>query len=257
MLRSAVAGCGLFLVVGLVWAFYDPLISLNDVARLDGRNEDPVRVEALLMQRGRGATWALRQGLTSGNAEVRLRSAGLLALMGEEGAQPPLLEALARGDEGGLAVLAERLLLATWDARNGPEDPQLVRDLRRMANPNLLDGDTRRELDLLLTLHPYWVGGFVARGRYHFHRGNYQLASKDLLDALLLEPQQFEAVAMLGRCFLHLGYADGAASCLEQALRINPRLRSDLDADLQTARKEAAADREELMRQRRLDRPLG
>ncbi|GMV81083.1 MAG: hypothetical protein AMXMBFR7_22670 [Planctomycetota bacterium] len=259
MMRSVGAGCGLFVLVALAWTFYDPLASLNDVARLGAADADAEALERTLEARGRGALWALREGMSAPNPAVRLRCAGLLArLNAPEAAHAErlLLETLARGERDPQGALAERLLLDVWDRRGAPDDDARLRELRRGAQTDTPDAETRRELDLLIGVHPFWLGGYTARSRYHFTRGAWLLAAQDALQALVLEPNHFEALATRGRCLLRLGYPEQALQCLEQATRVHPRLMSELEADLERSRKEAAVEREERLRQRRMERPL-
>lgn len=257
MIRSALVGGGIFLLAALFWAVHDPVCAFFEVASLSSPGHDPRVVESSLLERRRGAVWALHKAQGSWNAATRLRSARLLALLGDDYYDGVLLEALAQENDADTSALAERLLLSVWDRRNGPADNEMA---ARMREAEYTHGEipvAERELDIQLQLHPLWAGGYVARARLQLRNANLGAARADALNALRFEPYDFEAIVLLGRCYLYLDEPESALECFEEALALNPRLKHELSEELKTAREESNAARERRQIERYRSLPAG
>ena len=239
--------------VALIWSLYDPACSVLEVARLSSGDGDSAGVEEQLMRRGKGAILALRYGVSSPDESIRLRSASLLARLGEDECDRVLLEALRQGERDSVGALAEQLLLTVWDRRKGPETNEGAVNLRKKLHAQRADEDPQKELALMLALYPAWASGYAARARRHLQEGELHLSTQDALTALLLEPDHFEAMVVLGRCFFKLGFTERALDCFERALLVNPRLRIELDAEMKAVRAGASMERERRLLERRME----
>lgn len=251
MLKSGITISGFFIVVALLWAFYDPCLAYYEVARLSSDTHDAIALERSLFSRGRGALPALRGGLKSESRIVRLRCARILALMGEKSGQDTLLRELQ--DESGVEV-AQQYLLSIWDLRRAP--PPKARTQVMRASFREPTEREQEQLDQIMAKHPAWVGGYVLRARWHLQSNELYLARRNAITALLLEEDNFEAAVLLGRCHLLLDYYEHAVFCLERAIRINPGLRHLVEDELEEARREAATDRQRRREKRATERPV-
>jgi len=253
VLRTCVS---LFLLLAAVWIFYDPLVTSWEVQALSSAGHDALSAEQALLRRGRGAVWALRNGTQARDIPLRIRSARLLALLGDDAYDAQILEALRDPRDTHYAALAEYLILSVWDQRNGPLPTAVAVALR--------DERARREewngapqaLDLLLIQHPAWSSGYVLRARRKLKDREVRGALDDAKVALHWEPEHFEAYTLLGECYQLLDFAAAARQCYEKAIEVNPRLEAVYREKLERARKDAAAERERRLLERLRDLPV-
>ncbi len=239
MIRAGISAGAIFVVAALLWILFDPIVTHINVGRLQESSEISVQDERALIMKGRGATRALRLGMASDNVLQRLRSARLLAVLGDPSGQTLLLDALVDPELAAHHDLVENMLLGIWDQRKGPDSAKRANLLRESFHPS--KSINRKMLDHQLELHPAWVGGYLARSRIHFEENEILQAREDALSTLLLESNHFEAIVLLARCQLMLDRPNLARICFEQALKIHPGLYDSIESDLKTARKEAAA----------------
>ena len=256
MRRGGWVGGGLFLLVAVLWSALDPLLAFRDVGTLSRPGADRAGAEAALLSRGRASLRALRSGLESPNTEARLRCARLLALAGESEGETLLLEALAREPDEGDAALEEYLLLSLWDDRKGPPPERAATALGEPPPERALLERRERELDLLLTLHPAWAGGYAARARLHLLLDEPRLAAKDAAATLFLEPNHFETMVLLGRVYRRLGNSEQALAFVERAVRLCPQLERQIAPELEKLRAAVQSERERRLKERRYERPL-
>lgn len=254
---------GLFLGLALIWAAYDPVAASFEVSRLGSPGADCAKLEASLLRRGRGAVLALRRGAETADLPHRLRCARLLALLGDESYDKVLLAALSLSDRlpAEQSALAEHLMLSVWDRRRGPPLDEAAAALRAEAPAEPAARRpawqrSRTQLDLLLAQYPAWSSGYVARARQRLAAKEVRAAVEDAVSALYWEPRQFEAIALLGECYLLLDYPEQALEFFDMALAINPRLRPALNEAHEKAREEAAAERERRLIERRKELPV-
>lgn len=71
---------------------------------------------------------------------------------------------------------------------------------------------------------PNFVEGWHQRGRLRFHVGDIDGAIADLKFALGLEPLHFDALSVLGQCYLALAQSERALAAFEADLEIHPHL---------------------------------
>jgi len=254
MTRAGLAASIIFIVIGLLWAIYDPLVSLNEVAGFD-RDGDPKALEEQLLRKGPGAIWSLRKGLEGPHLLARLRCARLLALQGDLEGQRFLLDTLRIENDSHESQLAEHFLLSIWDRREGPSPEERQKALHLSYHDGNQEDEER--LDRLLRIYPAWVGGYVTRARIHIRNNELDAARRDGLTALLLEPNHFEATVLLGRCFLLRDRPNQALACFEQAIKVNPRIRHLIKKELRLAREEAREVEEKQRKLRALLAPVG
>ena len=248
MWRSTVAGAGIFFLIALIWTGWDPMLAQMEVQQLGSEPSDWRAARARLLRRGRGAVLALRGSLGSTEASRRLRCAQSLGLLGEDEADEILMESLQASSDAE-ALMAMELIRELWNLRNGPPENEVK---------ELLTEDTKRKesLDLALTQYYAWTGGYVARARRHLAEEEARLAVRDALSALLLEPEQFDALVILGRGYAKLGFSELGVDCLRQAVRINPRIEPDLAEELEVLQEAARKERERRLRRRYQNLPL-
>jgi tetratricopeptide (TPR) repeat protein len=251
MWRSALSGGGIFLVAAVLWAAWDPLLALRDVGCLGTASEDWHAARERLLQRGRGSLRPLRNGLVSGDALKRLRCAQALALLGEDENDQVLLSAL-RGTSKEEALLAGELLRELWNRRNGPPPEQAA----TLLSANARDAKLNEPLDLCLTQYYTWAGGYLARAGRNLAQEEPRLALRDALSALLLEPEHFDGLILLGRIYEKLGFPELAVECIRHALGVNPCLKAELTDELIRLQSAARKEREKRLKARYLDFPL-
>ena len=255
MLKTCLPIMGLFIAMALCWALHDPIRAYLEVASLQDPDADPTMLECQLYARGNGAIPALRMGMDSLDAHVKLRCARVLALLGDAAGERLLQRTLREESVKGEALLAEHLLLSVWDLRRSPSA-----DLRRAAFHAAFRKPTdseRRLLDQDMTTNPAWVGGYVLRARWFLRDNELYMARRNAITALLLEPDNFEAAVLLGRTLLLLDYYEHAVLCFEHAIEVHPGLRHRIEDALETARREAANDRQRRREKRAQERPIG
>ena len=185
-----------------------------------------------------------------------MRCARLLALLGDDEYDRKLLEVLRQGDQDPHAALAESLILSVWDRRNGPQSETAAGALRAGRGKREEWDRAPQALDLLLTQYPAWASGYVERARRKLKNREVRGALDDAKAALHLEPEHFEAYALLGECYQLMDFAEAALQCFDQALAINPRLRPVLSEKFERAKKDAAAERERHLLERQRELPV-
>lgn len=251
MWRSAMVGGAVFLVAAVLWVAWDPLLALRDVGHLNTPAEDWHAARERLLQRGRGSLRPLRSGLTSDDMLKRLRCAQTLALLGEDQDDRFLLTAL-RSESQEEAQTAMELLRELWNRRNGPPQDQAV----ALMSADARDVKLNEPLDLCLTQYYTWAGGYLVRAERKLLQEEPRLALRDALSALLLEPEHFDGMVLLGRIYEKLGLPELAVDCLRHAIQVNPRLKTEKLADLNRLQSAAQKEREKRLRARYLDLPL-
>jgi HEAT repeat protein len=254
MRSIALTGC-LFLLIGLIWTIQVPFSAYSLVQSLNEPNCDCFAVEEALNKTSSAAP-ALREGLNSHSARVRLRCARLLAMREESAGDEHLLEAL-RNEESRAqeeAAMAEFYLLSVWDRRNGPSEA----DRAGLALAERGDDDAvqLKALKELLAKYPHWVGGYVRRARLYQRNGEALDARRDALLALLKEPNDFEAMVILAQVNLSINASQDAYLCMEQAVHVNPRLRHDEREEIREIIRALNTERERQRRERRRDTPV-
>ena len=256
MIRAGGLAGLLFLAAGLVWAVLDPVLASREVQALATAGAGCEEAQAALRRRQNGSIWALRKGLERAEEPTQLHCARLLALQRDDACERVLFEVLSRGEADPLSLLAGHLLLTVWDRRNGPAPEAAARLLREPPEGRAAENAALVELSGLLKLHSAWSGGYVARARLQLRRNKVQAAAEDALYALRWEPGHFEALELLGRCYLAMDYPEVAQERLERALQINPRLYPQIQEDLRTARRHASAEREQRAIERLRELPV-
>lgn len=79
-------------------------------------------------------------------------------------------------------------------------------------------------LDQLASDYPDWPEVFNKRATLHFLNGEDDLALKDILRALELEPRHFGAMAGLGQICLRNEEPEAAVAAFRAAVEVNPHL---------------------------------
>jgi hypothetical protein len=118
------------------------------------------------------------------------------------------------------------------------------------------DGERLKALSDTLTRNPLWATGYVLRASVHLRNGSIHDAWRDVLLALELEPDHFEAMIILGDCQLLVGAPEQAYLCYQQAVRINPRLRRLHQKTIREILKSIEVEKARQRRERRRDLPL-
>lgn len=245
----------LFIFIALTWALYTPLSSFIIIQTLLHSTADPSSIDQTLKYTDAGSVTLLRKGMASASPKIRLRCARTLALQGYREGDRCLAEILrehAGSSQDTLGGMSEFFLISLWEQRNAPE-PSTRERLTRLETERNSDPDMINELNEALSNHPAWSGGYVRRARVFQRNGENHDARRDALIALMIDSQNFEAMVVLGRSYLQLDAPEQAFVCLEQAVRVNPRLKSDLKADLVEALKAIEIEKERRRRERRKD----
>ena len=254
-MRSIALTVCFFIIAALLWVFHLPLSSRAYVRLLSDPAADHAECEDALRRAGNGAIIALRQGLLSatGSASAKLSCARLLALCGEHDGDRYLLKSLRMHSRDTLGAKAEMYLISVWEQRDAPETATLARltrlDVSPSAKSEILLSDT-------LLQHPGWSHGYVWRARMNQHNSKNVDARRDALTALLIEPDNFEAMIALSEAYVALNSLDQAYLCLERALRINPRLRETLKKQIQDVLKALELEKTRQRRELRMETPV-
>jgi ribosomal protein L17 len=254
-MRSVGLLASVFFLVALIWTIQVPFSAYSLVQSFGDPNCDPASVEETLRQAS-AASPALKYGLNSHLPAVRLRCARLLAMRDDPAGEEHLLEALRSDDPRAedAAAVAEVYLVSIWDRRDGPPENERYR-LARAEGAND-DAALLKVLKDLLARYPRWIGGYVRRAQLFQRNGEAMDARRDALVALLKEPNEFEAMVVLAQIDLSINAAQDAYLCMEQAVRINPRLRHDQRDEIREIIRAMNADRERVRRERRRDTPV-
>jgi hypothetical protein len=259
-MRSVILLILCFFIIALLWTVQLPISSYGLVQTL-GQDQTQVgadisAVERELVVAGDAAVPALKAGLKSPLSNVRLRCARLLAMRNESAGEELLLDALHSnaansGEEA--AATAEVFLLSVWDQRDGPAPAIRARLARLEATRK--DADQIALLSECLSRNSAWIGGYIHRARAYFRSGEVMEARRDALIALALDANQFESMQILSQVFLMLNSPQDAYLCLEQAVRINPRLKTDLRDDIRDVLKAIDAEKDRRRREHRRETP--
>lgn len=257
-MRSIVLLVCCFLFFALLWTVQLPVSSYGLVQALgqDNGTTDIAGVERELADAGEAAVPALKAGLKSPLANVRLRCARLLAMRSDTAGEDLLLEALHAAPEssaGESAATAEVFLLAVWEQRDGP--PPAIRARLTRLEASRKDADQIALLTEWLSRNPGWIGGYIHRARAYFRTGEVMDARRDALIALALDANQFESIQILSQVFLMLNSPQDAYLCLEQAVRIDPRLKTELRDDIRDVLKAIDAEKDRRRREHRRETP--
>jgi hypothetical protein len=195
----------LFLAIGLLWAFQPAAESYRAVENLERGRSNPVLQIETLRRAGSDASSALKLGLRSSDARVRLVCARELARLGDADGDALLLRMLqTRGslEEKTLASAAETYLIDTWNARSAPLQAERNAVLQPGAGNQAGNQSVSERLDKLSRLmetHPLWTQGLIFRARLLIALDRAPEARRDALTALLIQPDQFEAMVVLAR----------------------------------------------------------
>jgi len=241
-----------FLLAALLWAVQLPVSSYGLVQTLAVPGADFSSAEDELLHAGQTAVPALKNGLTSPITSVRLRCARVLALNSDSSGEDALLDDL-RSPSLETAATAEVYLLSVWERRDSPAPA--VRARIAWLESGRKDAEEKTLLTECLSRNPGWVGGYIHRAHAYLRDGEVMEARHDALVALALDANQFEAMQVLAQVFLLLNSPQDAYACLEQAVRINPRLRTNLREDIRDVFKALDAEKDRLRRERKRERP--
>jgi len=254
-MRPVALLCALFVLIALIWTIQVPFSAYALVQSFSDANCDCAAVEEAL-RHASAAVPALKYGLNSRSANVRLRCARMLALRDDPSGEEHLLEALqaddARAEDA--AAIAEVYLLSVWDQRDGPSGIERARMARAESSGD--DPGQLKVLKDLLAKYPHWIGGYVRRARLYQRNGEALEARRDALLALLKQPSQFEAMVLLAQIDLSINASQDAYLCMEQAVHVNPRLRNDQRDGIREIIRALNAERERQRRERRRDAPV-
>lgn len=245
-----------FLLSAFLWSVEIPLAAIAAVREFSNRGADHGAAELTLLRAGSGATLALRRGVNSDSIETRLHCARLMALRGERSGDQVLLETLRAhaAQDDPLGAMAETFLLDVWDQREGPRPALRDRWVRPRGKPD--DAESINALNDLLEKYPAWASGYVQRARLYQRNGDGLETKRQALMALAVEADDFEAMVVLGQAYLLLSAPEQAGVCLQEALRLNPRLKHALREDIRETLKAIDVDRARRRRERRKDEPV-
>ena len=241
-----------FVFFALIWAVHLPVSAYGIVRTLDQPGADVSGAEEELLHAGQAAVPALKSGLTSHAWPVRLRCARVLALSNDASGEDALLEDL-RSTSPEAAATAEVYLLSIWERRDSPSAPVRAH-IARLESAHK-DAEEIALLTECLSRNPGWIGGYIHRAHAYFRSGEIMEARHDALVVLALDVNQFEAMSILAQVFLLLNSPGDAYACLEQAVRVNPRLRTSLREDIRDIFKALDAERDRQRRERQRERP--
>jgi len=243
-----------FLLLASVWALQLPFSSWLTVKNLavDSESRDTFK----LVRAGTSATLALQHGLNSGSVEIRLPCARALALRGDKNGDRALFAIVRHHGAAadGFGAKAEAYLIDVWNQREGP--PAVHREkLARVKGQNA-DRDALPVLNELLERYPGWSNGYVLRARLHLRNGEGLEARRQTLIALAIEEENFEAMVVLSQAYLLINSPEQSYLCLQQAVRLNPRLRHSLQEDIKEALKSIDLERARRRRDKRREVPV-
>ncbi|MFH0938934.1 MAG: hypothetical protein V1899_06605 [Planctomycetota bacterium] len=244
----------IYLVLALIWVFYTPFLAWLAVRELANPAADVNGCEDTLKRAGAGATLALRYCLDSDSPpKARLRCARLLALQGQPEGKQQLLEMLrAYGCDthNPIGAMAEAFILSVWAQHDAPPEPIRERLLHIELSP---DPDVVKVITLTNALikNSGWASGYARRARILLRNGEVLGARRDAFTALLLEPQNFDVMVTLSNILMRLNAPEQAYRCLEQAVRVNPRLKETQATEIRDARRGVEVEKARQRRERR------
>jgi hypothetical protein len=239
-----------FVLVALEWSVQKPLSSIAETRQFLKPNADVEAVTQSLLRAGNAATPALLQGLKSESELMRLRCARVLALRGDRSGDQCLLQILrlhGADRQDAIGALAESFLLSAWEQRDGP--PSGLREKIKQEN-------NASRLHEYLEKHPGWAAGHLIRARVCLRAADGFEARRHALVSLMFEPQNFDAITVLAQAYALLDNPEQAYTCLQQAVRLNPRLKYSLREDIEEVIKAIDIDRARRRRERRKEVPI-
>jgi len=239
-----------FSLVALVWAVQRPLSSFAVTSQFAKQNVDVDEITRTLLSAGNSATPALLRGIKADSELMKLRCARVLALRGERAGDQCLLQILrlhGKDNKDSMGALAESYLLEAWEQRDGPRSE--IRDkIRHTTDPS--------KLNEYLEKHLSWPAGHLIRARAYLRAADGIEARRHALVSLMLEPDNFDAMAVLAQAYALLDNPEQAYICLQQAVRLNPRLKHSLRDDIEEIMKAIDIDRARRRRERRKEVPI-
>jgi len=256
-MRAAMILFGFFVALGVSWAVLPSQSARWAVARLENGSGDPAEQVRVLRNQGFAAASALRAGLKSPEARVRLLCARELAYLGDADGDTALLMLMqdrSTLEAQTVASAAETHVINAWMERAAPPLEE-----RRKAMRFESDGTIQSRLSSItvaLEEYPTWAAGYVFRARLLLASERAAEARRDTLLALYLQPDQFEAMVLLARAWSLLERNDLAAVCIERAMKVNPRLQETLDPELESLRKALQRDRARERREKQRNQPV-
>jgi hypothetical protein len=249
-MRAAALLAIFFLLVALDWSVQKPLSSFADSNQFLKPNVDVEAVTQSLLRAGNAATPALMQGLKSESELMQMRCARVLALRGDRAGDQCLLQILRRhgtDPKDALGALAEGFLISAWEQRDGP--PAEIREKIKQVSE-------LSRLNEYLEKHPGWAAGHVIRARACLRAADGLEARRHALVSLMFEPENFDAITVLAQAYALLDNPEQAYTCLQQAVRLNPRLKYSLREDIEEVIKAIDIDRARRRRERRKEVPV-
>ena len=254
-MKAVALSASIFIFCALIWAVHVPLASFATVKKMADPATDYYASENALQGAGSGSTMALKAGLVSDSIPVRLHCARILALRGERDGDRVLLEILRANGAETLRAQAEYSLIQVWNERDAP-DPSSLAKLARLESGSHTDSEKLTAISELLLKHPGWSGGYVRRARIHQRNSEPFEARRDILSALMIEPDNFEAIVELAAAYLALNGPEQAYLSLEQAIRINPRLKESLRDEIKETVRMLDFQRTKQRNERRHEKPI-
>lgn len=254
-MRAVFLSASLFIVAAMVWAVQIPLLSFATVRTLTDPASDHFAAEEALLNAGSGAALALDAGIKSDSLFVRLHCARVLARNGDHAGDKELSAILRTHPNDFLGVAAELALSQIWQLRDSPEKTSLKRLAALDASPGS-DVDQIKLLGDLLLKHPGWSNGYVRRARIHQRNNEAFEARRDALSALMVEPDNFEAIEVLVQAYLAMTAPEQAYICVQQALYLNPRLRDAMRDEIRETLRALDIQGDKQRIERRRERPV-
>lgn len=256
-MRAALILFSFFVLLAMAWAVWPLQSSRRAVASLEAGAGDPVEHIQLLRGHGLAAGGALRAGLKSSEPRVRLLCARELAFLGDADGDTALLMLMqdrSTLEAQTLASAAETHVINAWMERSAPPP-----DARRKALRYESDGTVPARIASItnaLEEYPTWASGYVFRARLLLASERAAEARRDTLLALYLQPDQFEAMVLLARAWSLLERNDLAATCIERAMKVNPRLKEALEPELESLQRTILRERARERRERQRNQPV-
>lgn len=158
--------------------------------------------------------------------EISVRRAAVLALtsLGDFCTSCTLVRAL-RDPDPIVAMLAETAVKMLWRRDGNDDDRRQLSDIiMRINRHDYTAAIVQATVQISRT--PDFAEVWHQRGIAWFARGEYALAAADFRRAMELNPQHFEAAAMLGHAFLHRNQKSQARKAFRRSLRVNPGMKN-------------------------------
>ncbi len=245
VMRAVLSSFLFIALTALAWTLKTPITSFVNVNAFASGRADVTETEEALVREGHGAIWFLQNGLKSSHRQTRMHSAKVLMILGESQGESFLLNELRthRALSDGAGRQAEALLLAAWDRRDGPNESYRKR-LREVEHQNTRMIETLNVLNESLLRYPNWADGYARRARLYQQAGEVYEAKRDAIAALACAPNHFEAIITLGRVQMSVEASYFALKCFERAILINPRMKSVLKSEMDSAMKAIDVEKE-------------